>query len=327
MQLPDLDLLQTFLTVAEHQSISQAAQTLELTQPAVTKKIKRLEESLQVPVIDRNARPLQLTEAGMILRDRAPGLLSDARKLASDIRSMSKSGLPLLRIGMSDTLSEILGAEFVGGMQSYAHVVELKSSISPWLETAFRARHFDLAVDSPPFVDTQQIDTKLLFRDPFVVVVPTPLAEKPLEEILRTENYVGYGRSTKFGTSCTQLLAQLGVDRPTRFNFDSTQSLLRFVQAGYGWAITTAFCLLQSPTALKDVSAMRCPNSEPREFYLLNRKGEHEELAAAAAQRFSTVFNQLVDGPWVQIAPRTARMIAEANVDLRPAQSVEPLDE
>ncbi len=317
MQLPDLDLLQTFLTVAEHQSISQAAQTLELTQPAVTKKIKRLEESLQVPVIDRNARPLQLTEAGMILRDRAPGLLNDARRLASDIRSMSTSGLPLLRIGMSDTLSEIMGAEFIGSMQSFAHVVELKSSISPWLETAFRARHFDLAVDSPPFVDTQQVDAKLLFRDPFVIVVPKAMEEKSLEDILKNENYVGYGRSSKFGANCTQLISRLGVERPTRFNFDSTQSLLRFVQAGYGWAVTTAFCVLQSPAALNDISAMPCPKSEPREFFLLNRKGEHEELAKAAAQKFSTVFNQLVEGPWPQLAPQTSKMIREANADLR----------
>ena len=316
MRLLDLDLLQTFLTVAEHRSISQAAQSLELTQPAVTKKIKRLEDNLHVPVIDRNARPLQLTEAGLILRDRAPKLLKEARNLASDIRSMSTSGLPLLRIGMTDSLSEILGAEFVGAMQSYAHVVELKTGISPWLETAFRAHHFDLAVDNPPFADIQNLNAKLLFQDPFVIAIPNSMMKKPVEEILRSENYVGYGRSTKFGSYCTKMISQLGVDRPTRFNFDSTQSLLRFVQAGYGWAVTSAFCLLQSPAALKDISVVHCPRSEPREFFLLNRKGEHEELSIEAAQKFSVIFNQLVDGPWSRIAPVTAQMIRDSNAHI-----------
>ncbi len=313
MHLPDLDLLQTFLIVAEHQSISQAAHALDLTQPAVTKKIKRLEASLQVPLIDRNARPLQLTEAGLILRDRAPGLLTDACRLAEDIRAMSRSGLPLLRIGMGDSLSEILGAEFIGALQSYAHVVELKSGISPWLETAFRARHFDLAVDNPPFSETQHIDMQLLAHDPFVIALPNAMADKPLSEILKTENYVGYGRSSKFGAYCTQMIAQMGVQRPTRFNFDSTQSLLRFVQAGYGWAVTSAFCLLQSPAALSGITILPCPDSAPRDFYLLNRKGEHEALAGQAAQKFKDVFNQLVDGPWKQIAPETAQMIRAAN--------------
>ena len=123
LQLPDLDLLQTFLTVAEHQSISQAARSLEITQPAVTKKIKRLEAVFEVDLIDRLARPLQVTEAGNILLERAPSLLREARELTTDIRAMNTSGLPLMRIGMSDTLSEILGAEFVGAMQSFAHVV------------------------------------------------------------------------------------------------------------------------------------------------------------------------------------------------------------
>ena len=313
MHLPDLDLFQTFLTVAEHRSISRAALALGLTQPAVTKKIKRLETSLQVSLIDRNARPLQLTEAGLILRDRAPGLLRDASRLSQDIRAMSSTGLPFLRIGMSDSLSEILGAEFIGALQSYAHVVELKSSISPWLETAFRARHFDLAVDNPPFADTQQIDMQLLVHDPFVIALPSAMAAKPLEEILQKENYVGYGRSSKFGAYCTRLISQMGVERPTRFNFDSTQSLLRFVQAGYGWAVTSAFCLLQSPAALSGITVLPCPGSDPRAFYLLNRKGEHEALAQQAAQRFTAVFNQLVDGPWSQIAPETAKMIRAAN--------------
>jgi len=323
MSLPDLDLLQTFLTVAEHKSISQAANTLGLTQPAVTKKIKRLEANLQVPLIDRNARPLQLTVAGLILRDRAPNLLNDASRLAQDIRAMSHSGMPLLRIGMPDSLSEILGAEFIGAMQSYAHVVELKTGISPWLETAFRARHFDLAIDTHPFTETPQMDLKFLANDPIVIVLPNSMAAKPLQEILQTENYVGYGRTSKFGAFCTQMIAQMGVDRPTRFNFDSTQSLLRFVQAGYGWALTSAVCLLQSPAALSDITVLTCEESDPRAFYLLNRKGENEHLAQQAAQKFNQIFNQLIDGPWAKVSPNTAKMIRDANpLPLQPSVSL-----
>jgi DNA-binding transcriptional LysR family regulator len=313
LALPDLDLLQTFLTVAEHQSISQAARSLEITQPAVTKKIKRLEAIFDVILIDRNARPLQVTEAGAILCERAPSLLQNARELTTDLRAMNTKGLPLMRIGMSDTLSEILGAEFVGAMQSFAHVVELKSGISPWLETAFRARHFDLAVDSPPFQDTTQVNLQALFSDPFVIVLPKAFAGRELADILKNENYVGYGRSSKFGAYVTSLLSNLGVDRPTRFNFDSTQSLLRFVQAGYGWAITSAFCLLQSPTALRDVVVLPCPNSKPRDFYLLNRIGEHTEVSKSAHEKFTSVFNQLSSGPWERIDPNTAKMIRAAN--------------
>lgn len=313
VSLPDLALLQTFLCVAEHRSISQAAQALELTQPAVTKQVRRLEDSLGLSLIDRNARPLQLTEAGGVLVDRAPDLLSQARRLADDIREMSAAGLPLLRIGMTDSLSEVMGAEFIGAMQSYAHVVELKSGISPWLETAFRARHFDLLVDSPPFTETEQVEQQVLFHDPFVVVAPPSLADVPLDMLVARENYVGYGRSSKFGAACSAQVTALGVERTTRFNFDSTQSLLRFVQAGYGWAVTSAICLMQSPIAANEVVVHRHPSMAVRDFHLLNRRGELGGISQEARDRFLHVFGQLLNGPWETVAPCTAELLLETN--------------
>ena len=312
-QLPDLSLLHMFLTVIEHQSMSQAALSLNLTQPAITKKIKRLESLLEAEAFVSVAQLNSITKAGEMLIDRAPSLLRNARALTADIRSLTTSNLPTLRIGMSDSLSEILGAEFVGAMQSFATTVELKSGISPWLETAFRARHFDLAVDNPPFADTAQIDLKSLFKDPLVIAMPKSFAGRDLAEILQTENYVGYGRTSKMGALIIEQLARIGVYKPTRFHFDSTQSLLRFVQAGYGWAITSAFCLLQSPNALRDLAFVPCPNSTPREFFLLNRAGEHEEIATAAHEKFTEIFQKMSNGPWEQIDPKTAQMIRAAN--------------
>lgn len=311
--LPDLDLLETFLVVAQHASISEAARTLELTQPAITKKIKRLEAHVDVELIDRHARPLQVTEAGAILRDRAPEVLRSARALVGALRSMSQSGLPVLRLGMSDTLSAILGAEFVGAAQGFAHTVELKSGISPWLDTAFRARHFDFSIDSAPFGDTTGLGTIPLFRDPFVIVLPRDMADRALSDIVANEPHVGYGRSSKFGAYITELATELGVDRHPRFNFDATQSLLRFVQAGYGWAITSAFCLIQVPHAMKDIHVLPCPGARPRHMHLIYRLGEQDAIAQALAARFAEVFDQLVDGPWKQMVPEAADMIAQSN--------------
>jgi DNA-binding transcriptional LysR family regulator len=315
MSLPDLDLFQTFLTVARHRSISNAASAMEITQPAVTKKIKRLEQVLQATLINRNTRPLQLTPAGEILLEKAPDLLREVRTLANEISNAGQQGLPVLRLGMPDSLSEIMGAEFIGSMQSLAHNIELKTSISPWLETAFRTRSFDLAVDSPPFTDTGPVELTPLFCDPFVIALPRSMKQKPLTQVIGSENFVGYGRSTKFGADCTAIMGRLGVEKSARFNFDSTQSLLRFVQAGYGWAITSAFCLLQSPAALQDITILPCPQSTPRAFFLLHRPGETDAIAAGAGAKFIRVFRQLTDGPWAQIAPRTAAMIREANAD------------
>lgn len=311
--LPDLDLLHTFVTVAQYRSISQAASVLKLTQPAVSKKIQRLEEQFDTPLIDRSARPLSLTISGNLLLEHAAPLLRSAFALTAEIRQLADKGMPVLRLGMPDSLSEILGAEFITSMQGMASYIQLKSGISPWLETAFKSRNFDIAVDMPPFSYDDQYQLHHLFNDPYIIVAPKSMIHRSLEDIIETENYVGYGRTSKFGAECTAIQTRLQVEKSARFDFDSTQSLLRFVQVGYGWAITSAFCLFQSRSALKELAIFSCPKSSPREFFLLHRKGELDAIAETAAQKFRFVFNTLVDGPWTTIAPQAAGLIRENN--------------
>ena len=66
--------LQTFLTVAQAKSFSRAADTLHLTQPAISKRIQRLEADFGVSLFDRVGKQIHLTAAGNLLRPRAEAL-------------------------------------------------------------------------------------------------------------------------------------------------------------------------------------------------------------------------------------------------------------
>ena len=72
-RLPKLDSrsLEVFVAVAETANLSSAAQRLGLTQPAVSRVIHRLESQLGSTLLDRQSRPLRLTQAGVVLRERA----------------------------------------------------------------------------------------------------------------------------------------------------------------------------------------------------------------------------------------------------------------
>ena len=75
----DLRVLQYFLAVAREQSISAAAQSLHLSQPALSIQIKALEEEFGKQLLIRGAkgsRKVVLTEEGRILRQRAEEILS-----------------------------------------------------------------------------------------------------------------------------------------------------------------------------------------------------------------------------------------------------------
>ena len=73
----DIEDLHAFITVARRGTFSAAADTLHLTQPAVSKRVAALEQALDTRLFDRIGRRVTLTEAGRSLLNRAEKILAD----------------------------------------------------------------------------------------------------------------------------------------------------------------------------------------------------------------------------------------------------------
>ena len=84
----DWDALQAFLAVVESASFSRAAETLHITQPAVSKRVQALEASLGVRLFDRVGKRVFLTDAGRLLEPRARALVADARDTETLLRNL-----------------------------------------------------------------------------------------------------------------------------------------------------------------------------------------------------------------------------------------------
>jgi DNA-binding transcriptional LysR family regulator len=95
----DLKLLTTFREVALRRSFSDAAAALGYTQPAVSQHVSRLEASVGVRLLERDARGVHPTPAGELLLTRASTLLDAARRAEEDVRSAAGAGRPTVRIG------------------------------------------------------------------------------------------------------------------------------------------------------------------------------------------------------------------------------------
>jgi DNA-binding transcriptional LysR family regulator len=95
----DLKLLTTFREVAVRGSFSDAAAALDFTQPAVSQHISRLEATLGVRVLERNARGVSLTPAGEVLVRHASALLDAARRAEEAVRDAAGIGRAQVRVG------------------------------------------------------------------------------------------------------------------------------------------------------------------------------------------------------------------------------------
>ena len=95
----DLKLLTTFREVALRGSFSDAAAALGFTQPAVSQHVSRLEASVGVRLLERDARGVRPTPAGDVLLTRASLLLDGARRAEEDVRAAAGAGRPTVRVG------------------------------------------------------------------------------------------------------------------------------------------------------------------------------------------------------------------------------------
>src|SRR5260370_382483 len=86
----NLHLLRVFFAVAEQRSFSRAAETLFVSQPAVSKAVRELEHQLDLPLLERGAagaKGVRLTANGAALFDHARGIFALERAATEDIRA------------------------------------------------------------------------------------------------------------------------------------------------------------------------------------------------------------------------------------------------
>ncbi len=104
MKIDDID---AFVAVIRCQSISHAADSLDLTQPAITRRVQNFEQALGVELFDRNTKPLKPTPIGMQVYQKCLAILREMDSLRELVASDSPpSGL--LRLGVPQTIGDVV---------------------------------------------------------------------------------------------------------------------------------------------------------------------------------------------------------------------------
>ncbi|MBG9800457.1 LysR family transcriptional regulator [Brevibacillus laterosporus] len=100
----DIKQLHYFVTVSNQLSYSKAAQKLHISQPSLSNAIKNLEQEVGSPLLDRNTRKMELTDAGKILYKKSILLLSQMNMLKKEMEEVKLTGSGDLIIGIIESV-------------------------------------------------------------------------------------------------------------------------------------------------------------------------------------------------------------------------------
>ncbi|MGE0769849.1 MAG: LysR family transcriptional regulator [Hyphomicrobiaceae bacterium] len=100
--------LQFFVEVGNVQSITKAAARLNLAQPALTRHMRALERDLGVQLTTRSGRGIALTNAGLVLFDRAKGILRDIERARIEVEANASSSGGEISLGLPASISRTL---------------------------------------------------------------------------------------------------------------------------------------------------------------------------------------------------------------------------
>jgi len=102
----DINLLNTFVTLAEHKHFGKSASALHMTQPNVSLHLKQLEQLTRIKLIERS--PFQLTQAGERLLETSKRTLLELQVCQADLNAINDLKIGTLTIAVSDIISRFL---------------------------------------------------------------------------------------------------------------------------------------------------------------------------------------------------------------------------
>lgn len=174
--------LRHLISLAETGSFTRSAQALFLTQPALSRSIRALEEELGQPLFDRIGRRSVLTPFGMEALQRSRQLVADADDLASSGQQMEAGRTGVIRVGLGAGPGAMLMTPLLRTMaQSHPKVhVDITRGDTDRLVTALRERELDaLVVDARALLPAPDLQVSHIveMRGAFMVREGHPLAQ------------------------------------------------------------------------------------------------------------------------------------------------------
>ena len=270
MNLRDLKYL---VALADHKHFGRAAAACYVSQPTLSTQIKKLEDELGVPLVERAPRKVMLTPAGRDAAERARRIVAEVEQMKEAARRSQDPEAGTVRLGMFPTLGPYLLPHVVPRIRArFPHLelllVEEKSDV---LLSRLREGKLDAGLLALPVAD-DQLHTEFLFEEPFVLAVPSGHTLASRKHItladLNRESLLLLDEGHCLRDQALDVCHLAGAEEKSGFRATSLETLRQMVAANVG-------------VTLLPVLAVKPPVSRSENIALIQFKGvpPHRQLA------------------------------------------------
>lgn len=283
-RMEDVHQLKSFLAVAENLSFTRAAETLFLTQSAVSHQIADLERSLGVELFIRHGRTIELTASGRVLVERARRVFSELRDAQAAVVAAARPDLGRLRIGASSTACQYLIPESLREFRECFPNYSL--TITPGDSPAVAERVLEGSIDLGIMVKTEQ-RLKLhyvdLFDDElgFVVSALHPWARsgKVERKELAKQKMVFYSRNSATFRLVERFFLRMKTPLPDWIELGSMEAIKELVKLGLGVSLMSKW-ICREELAQKSLVWLAAPGGKlGRTWSIACQAGRKQSIA------------------------------------------------
>lgn len=239
MKLEDRE-LRSFLVLAEQLHFGRAAKLLHISQPALSKQIKGLEEKIGGPLLVRNRRDVRLTATGTLLYGEARRIVRDLDSLFDATQAAVRGEAGRLRVAVGiATVHSLVPPALRKFREAHPRVeIQIGDMSTPRQIDALLAGEVDVGFLRLPVRHAQLIVRKVLKEQLTIVASSSFRGPLTLEHIAQ-QPFIVIGRevSTTYYDHCMRLCASAGFSPRIAQEARDMFTLLNLVRAGMGVAL------------------------------------------------------------------------------------------
>lgn len=238
--------LTAFIEVARAESFSLAAESLHLTQPAISKRISGLEESLGVALFDRVGRRIALTEAGRALLPRAQLLLLELEDMRRAVGNLSGPINGTLKVGTSHHIGlHRLPPTLRAFSTQYPDVrLDLRFIDSEEAYDAVLSGDLEIGIVTLPPIPDARLVAREVWDDPlaFVAGMDHPLARQKKITLADLTRHAAILPSSSTFTRqiAAKLFQESGLELKLSMTTNYLETIKMMASIGLGWSVLPA---------------------------------------------------------------------------------------